>query len=121
MGTKVLVVDDSPTFRAIVSVTLEKAENHVVQASDGLEALEMLEGADFDLFVVDINMPRMNGIEFVTEMRKQDRFADTPVIILSTREKMEYYSEVQSLGTLHWMVKPFTPVELLDKVSEILN
>ena len=121
MGNRVLVVDDSPTFRGIVSVTLANAENEVTQACDGLEALEKLPGAVYDLFVVDINMPRMNGIEFIAEMRKEARFTDTPVIVLSTREKMDYYQEIQGFANLHWMVKPFTPTELLEKVATILS
>ena len=121
MGSKVLVVDDSPTFRSIVSVTLANAENDVTQAGDGLEGMEKLGETAFDLFVVDINMPRMGGIEFITELRKNDQFTETPVIVLSTREKMEYNQEIKDLGAIYWMVKPFTPVELLEKVSEILN
>ena len=121
MDNRILVVDDSPTFRGIASITLEKAGNAVTQACDGVDACSYLEDGNFELFVVDINMPRMNGIELIHEIRKSAQYQQTPIIVLSTEDDPDVMQKVKDQSVLHWMVKPFTPVELLDKVAGILN
>ncbi|MBL4638904.1 MAG: response regulator [Kordiimonadaceae bacterium] len=121
MDNRILVVDDSPTFRGIASITLEKAGNVVTQACDGLDACGYLENGNFELFVVDINMPRMNGVELIHKIREYSQYQETPIIVLSTEDDPSVMQKVKDQSVLYWLVKPFTPVELLDKVADIFK
>ncbi len=121
MGTRILVVDDSATYRAIIEVTLKQAGKDVSVACDGLEGLESLNSETFDLFIVDINMPRMGGVEFICEMRKKTRFADVPVVVLAAQDEAEEHTELASVKPLYWLEKGFSPAELVAEVDKILS
>lgn len=121
MGNRVLVIDDSVTFRTIIAATLEQAGRDVATACDGREALNLLNGDIFNLFIVDINMPRMNGVQFVVEMRKRPRFAKVPVLMLAAEDEVAEHPELGTAGHIHWLEKGFDPSELVQNVSEILE
>lgn len=121
MVKRILVVDDSATFRTIISVTLRQAGRDVEVACDGCEALELLESTAIDLFIVDVNMPRMGGIQFIKEMRKLERFAEAPIVILSAADDVDERDELALVKPLFWLEKGFSPAELEQKVSSILD
>ncbi|BCO08557.1 response regulator [Desulfolithobacter dissulfuricans] len=120
MGKNVLLVDDSSTMRKIVGRSLRQAGldfGTIFEAGDGLEALEVLEKESIDIVLSDINMPNMNGIEFLREKANRDGIKDIPVVMISTETGEDIIGEAKSLGAVDALKKPFTP----DKVNEVLG
>lgn len=120
MGKNVLLVDDSSTMRKIVSRSLRQAGldfGEIYEAGDGVEALAMLEKEKIDIVLSDINMPNMNGIEFLREKAKRPAVKDIPVLMISTETGEDIIGEAKSLGAKGSIKKPFTP----DKVQETLG
>ena len=120
MGKNVLLVDDSSTMRKIIGRSLRQAGidfDNIFEASDGLEALEVLENEDVDIVLSDINMPNMDGISFLREKSKRPNMKDIPVLMISTETGEDIIGEAKSLGAVGAIKKPFTP----DKVNEILG
>ncbi len=120
MGKNVLLVDDSSTMRKIIGRSLRQAGidfDNIFEASDGLEALEVLENEDVDIVLSDINMPNMDGISFLREKSQRANMKDIPVLMISTETGEDIIGEAKSLGAVGAIKKPFTP----DKVNEILG
>lgn len=120
MAKNILVVDDSSTMRKIVSRSLRQAGldfGEIFEAGDGQEALDMLENNPVDIVLSDINMPNMNGIEFLREKAGRDAIKDIPVFMISTETGDDIIGEAKSLGAVGALKKPFTP----DKVNEVLG
>ena len=120
MAKNVLLVDDSSTMRKIVSRSLRQAGldfGEIYEAGDGLEALAMLEKESIDIVLSDINMPNMNGIEFLREKSNRPAIKDIPVFMISTETGDDIIGEAKSLGAIGALKKPFTP----DKVNEVLG
>ena len=120
MAKNVLLVDDSSTMRKIVSRSLRQAGldfGEIYEAGDGLEALAMLEKESVDIVLSDINMPNMNGIEFLREKANRPAIKDIPVFMISTETGDDIIGEAKSLGAIGALKKPFTP----DKVNEVLG
>ncbi len=120
MAKNVLLVDDSSTMRKIVSRSLRQAGldfGEIYEAGDGLEALAMLEKESIDIVLSDINMPNMNGIEFLREKANRPAIKDIPVFMISTETGDDIIGEAKSLGAIGALKKPFTP----DKVNEVLG
>jgi two-component system chemotaxis response regulator CheY len=120
MAKNVLLVDDSSTMRKIVSRSLRQAGldfGEIYEAGDGLEALAMLEKESIDIVLSDINMPNMNGIEFLREKANRPAIKDIPVFMISTETGEDIIGEAKSLGAIGALKKPFTP----DKVNEVLG
>ena len=120
MAKNVLLVDDSSTMRKIISRSLRQAGldfGEIFEAGDGQEALEVLERENVDIVLSDINMPNMNGIEFLREKASRDAIKDIPVFMISTETGEDIIGEAKSLGAVGSIKKPFTP----DKVNEILG
>lgn len=120
MGKNVLLVDDSATMRKIIGRTLRQAGidfDNIFEAGDGQEALTVLESESVDIVLSDINMPNMNGIEFLREKAGRDAIKDIPVLMISTETGDDIIGEAKSLGAAGSIKKPFTP----DKVNEILG
>jgi len=120
MGKNVLLVDDSSTMRKIVSRSLRQAGldfGEIYEAGDGVEALAMLEKEKIDIVLSDINMPNMNGIEFLREKANRPGVKDIPVLMISTETGEDIIGEAKSLGAKGSIKKPFTP----DKVQETLG
>jgi two-component system chemotaxis response regulator CheY len=118
---KVLLVDDSRTMRGIQKRILCGLENvQFVEAGDGLQALSAIaaEPIGFDLVLVDWNMPNMDGITFVRRVRERDRH--TPVVMATTESDKAHVLEAIKAGVNNYVVKPFTPETLLDKVKQTL-
>ncbi len=121
MAKTVLIVDDSSSLRTIVRMALTRAGYEVLEASDGLEGLARLdEGQRVHLVVSDVNMPRMDGISFLRQLKQHARHRFTPVIMLTTEGQDSKKEEGRSAGAKAWIVKPFNPPQLLDAVSKLM-
>lgn len=120
MGKNVLLVDDSSTMRKIIGRSLRQAGidfDNIYEASDGIEALEVLENEQVDIVLSDINMPNMDGISFLKEKSTRDTIKDIPVLMISTETGEDIIGEAKSYGAVGAIKKPFTP----DKVNEVLG
>jgi len=118
---KLLVIDDSITERQTLSMIMQKAGHQVIQAQDGQDALEKLQqGANVDLIVCDLEMPRMNGLEFIGATRQNPEFAKIPVIVLTSRTRDKYQRIAMELGASDYLTKPYMDQELLDTVGKNL-
>jgi len=117
----ILTVDDSLSIRKMLSLTLGSAGFDVVQAVDGLDALEMANQHNFDVAVVDVNMPRMDGYELVQKLRQDERFRFKPILILTTESSKESKMKGREAGATGWIVKPFDPQVLLATIDKILG
>ncbi len=117
-----LVVDDSPTMRRIVCNALrEIGYTDVVEASDGVEALEKLEQDSIDFVITDWNMPNMNGLELTKAIRSHARFGNLPILMVTTRGMKEDVIAAMQARVNNYIVKPFTPEVLREKINLILK
>jgi two-component system chemotaxis response regulator CheY len=107
---KVLIIDDSVTIRSMVGIAFKHMEWEHESAKSGEEALDKLESGDvFDFFVVDINMPGINGIELIEKMRAKPAYRKTPMLVLTTEGGDAIKKQGRDVGASGWMVKPFKP------------
>lgn len=120
MIRKILAVDDSPSMRRMVLFTLRGAGYEVVQACDGVEALEYARGAAVDLVLTDVHMPRMDGILLIRELRNLADYKLVPMLILTTESSQEKKVAGKIAGATGWIVKPFNPPQLLAIVARVL-
>ncbi|ARU29096.1 response regulator [Cellvibrio sp. PSBB006] len=120
MSKTILVVDDSASIRQVVSITLKSAGYSVIEAVDGKDALTKLDGQKVNLVISDVNMPNMDGISFVKEMKQKANYKFTPVIMLTTEGSDEKKKEGQAAGAKAWVVKPFKPEQMLQAVSMLI-
>lgn len=120
MSLRILIVEDSHAMRAFVRATLEDTGAEVTEASSGFEALRALPRERFDLVVVDINMPDINGLELVSFMRKSDVHKATPLIIISTEASAKDRERGLALGADAYLSKPFEPAQLRELVAKLL-
>lgn len=118
---RVMTVDDSASVRMMIRFTLKGAGYDVVEAVDGVDALEKLGGIDIQAMIVDVNMPRMGGMEFLRKVRTIPGFNSTPVIMLTTEAGKEFIEEGREAGASGWMVKPFSPEQLVEVVRRVMQ
>jgi two-component system, chemotaxis family, chemotaxis protein CheY len=119
---RILAVDDSAAMRQMVNLTLTSAGHEVVQASDGQEALDLATARPaVDLVITDINMPRMDGITLVRELRRLSHYRGVPLLLLTTESSQEKRQEGKAAGATGWMVKPFSPERLLAIVAKVVR
>lgn len=118
---KFLAVDDSSTMRKIVSLALTGAGHQVQEAEHGKAALEKLKEESFDCVILDINMPEMNGIEFLKARPGVAQAAKTPVIVLTTQDEVDLRNEAMGLGAKAFLAKPFQKEQLLATVKQVLG
>lgn len=119
--SKILIVDDMASMRKMVSFTLESVGHEVTQACDGDEALEIAKNNSFDLVVTDVNMPNMDGLTLVKELRGLPDFKFTPILLLTTEAGKEKKMEGKAAGATGWLVKPFDPDKLLMTIKKVLG
>jgi two-component system, chemotaxis family, chemotaxis protein CheY len=115
---KFLIVDDSSTMRKIVSLALSGAGHEFAEAENGKEALGLVGSGGFACIILDINMPEMNGLEFLEANRKLPT-SSTPVVVLTTQDEEELRKKALDLGAKAFMVKPFKKEELLATLASI--
>jgi len=120
MSKTVMIVDDSASIRQVVSITLHGAGYEVIEACDGKDALAKLGGQRVHLVISDVNMPNMDGITFVRELKKIGSYKFTPVIMLTTEAADEKKRDGQAAGAKAWVVKPFAPQQMLSAVSQLI-
>ena len=121
MGMRsILAVDDSASMRQMVSFTLRSSGYEVIEAVDGQDALDKLGGREVDLVLTDQNMPRMDGLTLIRQLRIQDRFKRTPILVLTTESSDEMKQAGRAAGATGWMVKPFDPAKLLEVIGKVV-
>ena len=121
MSQTVLIVDDSVTMRDMVAFTLTGAGFQVVQAGDGNEAVgKLANGSKPDLVVTDLNMPGMDGISLIREIRKMPTLKFTPILMLTTESSDDKKAEGRAAGATGWIVKPFNPEQFLKVLKKVL-
>ena len=119
MSKIILTVDDSRTMRHMLWLALVEAGFEVLQAEDGVQGLEVLEGKVPDVIVTDINMPRMDGYGFIEGVRADPRHRAIPILVLSTESSTEKKLRARDAGATGWIVKPFSPAKLLDAIRRV--
>lgn len=118
----ILVVDDSPTMRRIIRNTLERiGYKNSIEAEHGKKALDQLEQHEVEMIITDWNMPVMNGLEFVTEIRSTSEYEDLPILMITTRGMKDDVLQAVHAGVNNYVVKPFTPETLEAKIDKLLN
>jgi two-component system, chemotaxis family, chemotaxis protein CheY len=117
----ILVVDDSPTIRKILSFILRKQDYIIAEAEDGIDAMEKLGHVQADLILVDLNMPNMDGIEFAKNLRSNYYYMDTPIIMLTTTRDEDLKKNAFDAGINLFLNKPIQPNILLYKVESLLR
>ena len=120
MSKTILIVDDSSSMRQVVGMTLKQAGYEIIEACDGKDALGKLVGQKVHLVISDVNMPNMDGISFVREMKKSPAYRFVPVIMLTTEGNEEKKKAGQDAGAKAWVVKPFQPQQMLTAVTKLL-
>jgi len=116
----ILAVDDSASMRQMVRYTLEAAGYEVLQAADGVEALDLAKTRAADLVLTDVNMPRMDGITLVRELRALESYRFTPMLVLTTESGQDTKQRGKQAGATGWIVKPFNPEQLLATIARVL-
>jgi two-component system chemotaxis response regulator CheY len=116
----ILAVDDSASMRQMVSFTLRSSGYEVIEAVDGQDALDKIGDKQVDLVLTDQNMPRMDGLTLIKQLRVQDRFKRTPILVLTTESSDEMKLAGRAAGATGWMVKPFDPARLLEVIGKVL-
>ena len=115
----VLTVDDSATIRTMLQHALVDAGFRVVQACDGMEGLERLEGEVPDVIITDINMPRLDGFGFIEQVRRSQAHRRTPILVLTTESDAPRKERARQAGATGWIVKPFDPAKLVDAIHRV--
>lgn len=119
---RILVVDDSTTMRKMVMASLRDIENvSFSEAGNGLEAIERMETSPFDLMVLDLNMPDMNGLEVLKFVLAHPKYQGTPIVILTTRGDEEMRLQALENGAALYLTKPFQPQNLSAQIQGYLN
>ncbi len=118
---KILAVDDSASMRQMVAFTLKNAGHEVIEAADGREALEIARKTPVNLVLSDVNMPNMDGIQLIRELRALPNYRFTPILMLTTESAASRKQEGKAAGATGWIVKPFNPDQLLATVDRVLR
>ncbi|WP_028310002.1 MULTISPECIES: response regulator [Derxia] len=117
----ILAVDDSASIRQMVAFTLKSAGYQVTEAVDGQDALEKAQTKTFDLVLTDQNMPKMDGITLVKNLRASSQYQGKPILILTTESSDAMKSAGKAAGATGWLVKPFDPMRLAEVVKRVLG
>ena len=119
MAKTILIIDDSASLRQVVKMALTGAGYNVLEAGDGKAALALLDGRQVNMAVCDVNMPIMNGIEFVKAAKALPAYKFMPILMLTTESQEEKKEQGKAAGAKAWMVKPFSPTQLVNAVSKL--
>lgn len=119
--SKILAADDSASMRQMVSFTLKGSGYEVVEAVDGVDALSKAKSESFDLVLSDVNMPNMDGIDLVKNLRTLPNYKFTPILMLTTESGTDKKMEGKQAGATGWIVKPFNPDQLLSTIKRVLD
>ena len=119
MSKRVMIVDDSGSFRTVVKLALQKAGYETLEAVDGKDACSKLNGDKINLIVCDVNMPNMDGLSFLKHVKASPAHKFTPVIMLTTESQEAKKAEGRAAGARAWITKPFQPSQLVDAVNTL--
>jgi two-component system chemotaxis response regulator CheY len=120
MSKTIMIIDDSATLRQVVCITLRKAGYEVIEGADGNDALEKLQGQKVHLILCDVNMPNMDGIAFLKEVKKMPEYKFTPIVMLTTESQEAKKMEGKEAGARAWIVKPFKPEQILSAIEKLV-
>ncbi|CAK0774721.1 two-component system, chemotaxis family, chemotaxis protein CheY [Gammaproteobacteria bacterium] len=120
MSKTVLIVDDSASIRQVSSIALKGAGYEVLEAADGKAGLGKLDGRKIHLIITDINMPVMDGITFIKEVKKLPAYRFTPIMVLTTESEERKKTQGREAGAKAWVIKPFQPAQILDAVAKLI-
>lgn len=121
MSKNILIVDDSTSIRQMVELTLKSAGYTVTAAKDGQEALEQCQFKRYDFVLTDQNMPRMDGLTLIKNLRGMSAYDGVPIVVLTTEASDDMKSQGKAAGATGWMVKPFDPNKLLQVAKKVLG
>jgi len=121
MAKTLLIVDDSAAMRQLITFTVKDAGHEVLLAENGREALEKLKNARVDMVITDLNMPEMDGITLITELRKMADYKFIPILMLTTESQVTKREEGRAAGASGWIVKPFSPEKFLEVVKKFIK
>jgi len=121
MSKSIMTVDDSTSVRQMVTFTLREAGYHVLEAVDGKDALSKIQSSPIHMLITDLNMPNMDGIELIRNIRAGSTCKFIPIIMLTTESQVEKKMEGKAAGATGWIVKPFKPEQLLAVVKKVLG
>jgi two-component system chemotaxis response regulator CheY len=121
MTAKILTVDDSASIRLTTRVTLSNAGYDVTEAVDGMDGINKLQAGQFDLVITDLNMPNMDGLTMIRELRKIPAQMGVPVIFLTTESDGELRQQAKAAGATGWLTKPFDPENLVKIARKVLG
>jgi two-component system chemotaxis response regulator CheY len=116
-----MTVDDSSSMRQMVAFTLSQAGYDVLEAVDGKDALNQLNGGKIDMFITDLNMPNLDGIGLIRALRKKAEYKFAPIIMLTTESHDSKKQEGKSAGATGWIIKPFKPEQLIAVIKKVLG
>jgi len=116
-----MAVDDSASLRQMVGVVLRGGGYQVVESVDGMDALSKLKGQELHLVLTDINMPKMDGLEFTRKLRAMPQYKFVPIVLLTTESNPEKKQQGKAAGATAWIVKPFNPDQLLAVVKKVIH
>ncbi len=120
MPKTIMIVDDSASLRQVVAIALKGGGYDVLEACDGRDALAKMTGQKINLIISDVNMPNMDGITFVKQVKQLPNYKFTPIIMLTTESQEGKKQEGQAAGAKAWVVKPFKPEQMLSAVSKLV-
>ena len=121
MAKSVLIVDDSQSMRQMVVFTMREAGFTILEGADGQQALDRLGTQKVDLVITDLNMPVMDGISLIRQIRMQPANKFTPILMLTTESQDAKKQEGKAAGATGWIVKPFDPQQLLQVVGKVVR
>jgi two-component system, chemotaxis family, chemotaxis protein CheY len=121
MAKTILTVDDSASIRQMVTFTLKDAGYAVVEAVDGQEGLDKAKSGRFDLIFTDQNMPRMDGLTLIKQLRSLPQYGAVPILMLTTESSDGMKNQGRAAGATGWLVKPFDPQKLLEVVRKVIG
>ena len=119
--TSILTIDDSTSMRQMVAFILQQAGYDVVEAVDGVDGLAKASENKFTLSITDVNMPNMDGISLIKELRATSDYQFTPILLLTTESGKEIKQEARKAGATGWLVKPFAPDQLLSTIKKVIG
>ena len=117
----IMTVDDSSSLRQMVGLVLRSASYEVIEAVDGVNALSKLKGQEVHLFLVDVNMPNMGGLELTRQLRAIPQYKFIPIVLLTTESSADKKQEGKAAGASAWIIKPFDPDQLLAVVKKVMR
>jgi len=121
MAKTILAVDDSASLRQMVAFTLKGAGYDVVEAEDGADGLAKAKGKQVDLVLTDQNMPKMDGITLIKNLRELPQYKAAPILMLTTESGDAMKAQGKAAGATGWLVKPFDPAKLLEVVKKVIG